>query len=389
MRRQDADDAEAGAISVLHLITSLEAAGAQTMLRNLVLFSEGKGLRHCVVTMTDGGPNADILRAHGIPVETLGMRRGRPTIRGALRFAVVLRRRRPRIVQSWLYHADLLGLFGRPLAGARVVWNVRSATHGGLDAFVTKACARLSSWPDAVVVNSEAGRRIHADLGYRPRRWCLISNGFDVDTFKPSRESRVAVRRELGLAHDTPLVGLIARWDALKGHDTFFSAAARLLEHVPSTHFLLAGEGITPEQATISAWLFRHRLGDRVHLLGPRSDVPHLTAALDVACCTSVGEAFPNVVGEAMACAVPCVVTDVGDVSRLLGNPEFVVPAGDVAALVDRWSRLLAMSEGDRRAIGERGRDRIVAHYSLDAIVGQYVALYRSLSESAEATCVG
>ena len=357
------------------------------MLCNLVLATEGSGLRHHVVAMIDGGSQADLLRSRGIPLETLGMRRGRPSVGAAWRFAQILRRVRPRIVQSWLYHADLLGLISRPIAGSRVVWNIRSATHDGLDAFVRKACARLSALPDAVVVNSEAGRQIHAGRGYRPRRWCLIGNGFDLDVFRPSLECREAVRRELGLSPDTPLIGLVARFDPHKGHDTFLSAAAMLAGRVPGVHFLLAGDGMTPANGAL-AELIAERLKGRVHLLGRRADVPCVTAALDIASCTSVGEAFPNVVGEAMACAVPCVVTDVGDSALLVGNPELVVPPADPQALAELWTRLLAMDPTGLRAIGDRGRERIAAHYGLDAVVRQYVALYRSLTGATRQRCV-
>jgi glycosyltransferase involved in cell wall biosynthesis len=365
----------------LHLISSLETGGAQSMLCNLVLRSQGQGQRHRVVAMMDGGSQTDILRAGGIPVGTLGMSRGRPTLGGLLRFARILRRTRPRIVQSWLYHADLLGLLGRPVAGARVVWNIRSAMHGGLDALVTQACARLSALPDAIVVNSETGRRIHEERGYRPRRWCLIGNGFDLDVFKPSAENREAVRRELRLHRDTPLVGLIGRFDPLKGHGTFLDAAAIVARRFDGVHFLLAGEGVVPHNPALADRIATHGFRDRVHLLGRRADVARLTAALDIASCTSTGEAFPNIVGEAMASGVPCVVTDVGDAPRIVGNPDLVVPSGSAQALSDLWTRLLQMEPAGRQALGSKARQRIAELYSLPAVVQQYAALYRSLVE--------
>jgi glycosyltransferase involved in cell wall biosynthesis len=175
---------------------------------------------------------------------------------------------------------------------------------------------------------------------------------------------------------------LIARFDPVKGHDTFLAAAAVLAARVPGARFLLAGEGVSPENRALTDTVNSHRLQGRVHLLGRRADIPRLTAALDVASCTSLGEGFPNVVGEAMACAVPCAVTNVGDAPQLVGNPDLVVPADDAPALADLWTRLLALDASERRALGERGRHRIGAHYGIDAIARQYLALYRSVTRS-------
>jgi glycosyltransferase involved in cell wall biosynthesis len=367
-----------GGASVLHLISSLEAGGAQTMLGNLVLSTTPGAWHHHVVAMLDGGSQADILRAGGLTVETLGMRRGQADPRGALRFAGIVRRVRPSIIQTWLYHADLLGLIGRPLAGARVVWNIRSAIHDGIDSTITKLCARLSALPDAVVVNSTAGRRVHEERGYHPRRWCLIGNGFDLEVYAPSAAHRRDVRQELGLAADTPLVGLIARLDPHKGHDLFVDAARRVIEQRPDVHFLLVGDQITKQNAPFSS-IGPGRLLDQMHLLDRRGDIPRLTAALDVASCTSTAEAFPNVVGEAMACGVPCVVTHVGDAADVVADPSLVVPSGDAAALAAGWLRVLNMSPSDRQALGDRLRQRVAAHYSLPVVVRQYEDLYRSL----------
>ena len=369
----------AGTIRVLHLISSLAVGGAETMLCNVVLASEGAALRHMVVAMVPGGGLEDRLRAGGIPVETLGMRRGRPSPSGVWRFVRLLRRTRPHIVQTWMYHADLLGLLARPIAGARVAWNIRSGRDSGIRSWIGRRGAALSRWPDAVVVNSEAGRRLHTEYGYRPRHWRRIGNGFDLDVFRPSPADRAAVRRELGLAADTPLVGLIARWDPLKGHRTFLAAAARLAVRMPDVRFLLAGDGISVGNRAL-ADLIAPDLARRLVLLGRRADIPRLTAALDVASCTSDDEAFPNVVGEAMACAVPCVVTDVGDAAAIVSDPDLVVPPGQPDALADRWARLLAMTPAGRRAIGERGRARVERHYSLPAIADQYRALYTELA---------
>jgi glycosyltransferase involved in cell wall biosynthesis len=368
-------------ISVLHLITTLKAGGAQTMLANVVKFSQAGGrLRHVVLEMTEGGESADRIRDTGAPVHSLGMKRGRASAGAVLRFVSHLRRERPAVVQTWLYHADLLGLLALPVRRVPVVWNIRSSWHYGLKALAPRACARLSALPTAVIVNSHAGRQVHEALGYRPRRWCHIGNGFDLELFKPDEEARVSVRAELGLDGHTPLVGLIGRWDPHKDHQTFLAGAGLLKARHPDVHFLLAGEGVTPSNSSIVRIVAESGLGACVHLLGSRTDVPRITAALDVAACTSVGEGFPNVVGEAMSAGVPCVSTDVGDAALLVGDRDMIVPTRNAEQLATAWCRLLSMDAVLRRKRGLEARARISAKYSLAAVVQQYEALYRELA---------
>lgn len=367
----------------MHLISSLEAGGAQTMLGRLVAASDRSRFRHRVVTMIDGGSQADKVLAAGIPVESLGMRRGVPSAAAACRFARVVGRERPHVLQTWLYHADLLGLLVAAPTRTAVVWNIRSSFHFGLDSAVTRWCARLSRFPAAIVVNSEAGRRIHTALGYRPRQWRLIGNGFDLDLFQPSPEARASVRRELGVGETAPLVGLVARFDPLKDHATFLDAARRLAATCDAVRFVLVGEGTAADNTTLAALVDRTGAGGRLFRLGERADVPRLTAAFDVASCTSTGEGFPNVVGEAMACAVPCVVTDVGDAAAIVGDSGVVVPAGDPAALAEGWAGLLRMSAESRQALGAAARRRIAEKFSIGAIVREYEDLYEAVAARA------
>jgi glycosyltransferase involved in cell wall biosynthesis len=376
-------------ISVLHLISNLESGGAETMLNKLVAASDPERFRHLVVSMLAGGSLAEGIRRAGVPVRTLGMTRGVPNAGAVVKLVKLLRRHRPDVLQTWMYHADLLGVIGAAVVRTPVVWNVRTAFHlnprgGGRFLsnsahHLTRWCARLSRLPAAVVVNSEAGRQLHDSIGYRPKRWVLIGNGFDLDVFRSDDDARESVRRELGLTSSIPLIGLVARFDPHKDHLTFMKAAGLVAAGHPSVHFVLIGSDVTPANAILSGWATEHGLDGRIHMLGQRSDVPRLTSALDVASCTSIGEAFPNVVGEAMACGVPCAVTDVGDAAAIVGDTGFVVPRGDAAALAGAWMRLLAMTAGERRAMGCAARQRVAERYGLASVVREYEKLYLSL----------
>jgi glycosyltransferase involved in cell wall biosynthesis len=370
---------------VAHLITGLGTGGAERQLARLAATGGGE-FTHMVISMTDLGPVGEQMRRAGIEVHALGMRRGRISPSGVGRLVGLLRRSRPVLLQTWLYHADLLGVLAAPLAGVgTVVWNLRCsdmdfARYSRLSALVVRLSARLSGLPAAVVHNSQAGRRAHERLGYHPRRWQYIANGFDTEDFRPDPEARSHVRSELGIGADAPLVGLMARYDPMKDHATFLSAASRLAAHDPTVHFVLAGAGVEPGNADLERQIATEGLQGKVSLLGRRDDMPRLCAGLDLAVSSSAfGEGFPNSLGEALACGVCCVATDVGDAAEIIAEAGRTVPARDPAALADAMAEMLAMPSDQREALGRQARARVAQDYGIAAIVGRYAALYGDL----------
>lgn len=368
-------------ITVLHLITALNTGGAETMLYQLVSRSDRTRFRHVVVSMMDRGTLGARIEALGIPLHTLEMRRGALSVWALLQFVAILRRVQPDLLQTWLYHADLLGLVGGMIGRVPVIWNIRSTYHQGLHSIVTRLCAVLSRFTAAVIANSESGRDVHGQFGYRPGRWRIIPNGFDTARFTPDADARLAVRAELGLPADATLIGLVANYHPLKDHRTFLGAAALLREHDARPHFVLVGRGVAESNDVLRRAIDAGGLRGAISLLEERRDVPRLVAALDIASLTSTSEGFPNVVGEAMACGVPCAVTDAGAAAHIVGDAGRVVAPRNPAALAAAWADLLSLSPECRERLRERARARIQSLFALDRIVGQYEALYTEIAQ--------
>jgi glycosyltransferase involved in cell wall biosynthesis len=372
-------------LKVVHVITGLNVGGAETMLHKLLSGMDRDRFDSVVVSLIVPGPIGERIKALGIPVYTLGMQRGRPTpghIRDLYR---LLKREKPDILQAWMYHANLMSIIAGKLARVpHILWNLRCSdcTVGAsrTTIWTFKMCAMLSRLPSVIIANSEAGRRFHSSKGYHPCLWVVIPNGFDLDRFKPDSEARCAVRTQLQLASDVPLVGLVGRYDHSKDHATFLRAAMLLSESHPEVHFLLAGSDVVPTNSKLMEVVGSHPVRERLHLLGERTDIPGIMAALDVLVSSSCSEGFPNVIGEAMCCGVPCVVTDVGDSARLVGDSGIVVPPRDPAAIANALKDLLEAEVSTRRNLGVAARQRMLEHYNLPAIVRRYEKLYGSLN---------
>jgi glycosyltransferase involved in cell wall biosynthesis len=201
----------------------------------------------------------------------------------------------------------------------------------------------------------------------------VIPNGFDTGVHAPSARARQAVRRELGIPSDARVIALVARVDPQKDHPNFFSAAGELSRLGVDAHFLLAGDGTGPENGELRELARRAGVKDTTHFLGRRSDVADLLAASDLATLSSAyGESFPLVLGEAMACGVPCVATDLGDCRALVGRTGEIVPPRDSVALAAAWHRLLSAPEGVRAQRGRAARQRVLSHFELSLVARQY-----------------
>lgn len=374
-------------VRVAHVITGLEVGGAEGMLVRLLGEHRGGATDPVVVTLLPGGALAGEVRALGVPLFSANMGGGVRAPRGFATLVSLLRRLRPAVVQTWLYHADLVGAVAARLAGSPpVAWNLRhSNLHPSLNSRSTlrsaRLCAVLSSrLPARIVCGSHAAREAHAAFGYDASRMTVIPNGFDTARHRPDPRARAELRASLGIAAGAPVLGVIGRFHPQKDHRTFVAAAARVAEAFPAARFVLCGRGLEPSNRELAGWIGETGSAARFHLLGERDDVPRVMAALDVMVSSSAGEGFPNAVGEAMACGVPCVVTDVGDSARLVGGTGIVVPASDPAALAAGCVRLLELTAEERRAAGLRARARIEGTYSLSAVAATYEALYLELA---------
>lgn len=373
-------------IRIVFIITGLSVGGAEMMLFKVLERLNRKRFAPCVISLTGLGELAPRIASLGVPVEALGMHRGLSHPLQFLRLVRALKDLKPDIVHTWMYHADFLGGIAALIARIPVVaWCIRNSN---LDKDKTKlttrlmvrVCALMSKWiPSGILCCSERARRIHVSLGYTDEKMFVVPNGFDLARFKPDIDARRTLRAELGVLDRVSLVGLIGRYDPQKNHPGFFRAAKVLCEHTRCVHFVLAGQGVDEDNKTLVACVANAGVADRTHLLGLRNDMPALMASLDVLVLPSYGEAFPNVLGEAMACGVPCVVTDVGDSAYIVGDTGRVVASGDMHGLASAVQELLMLTEQGKLALGSRARIRVSERFEISKVVRQYEEFYESM----------
>jgi glycosyltransferase involved in cell wall biosynthesis len=369
---------------ILHLITSLNTGGAEVMLQKLTRALQEHSHALSVISLTTDIPIGLEIREQGVPVLALGGRGGLLLPHQLWRLVRAYRGFRPEIVHSWMYHANVLAQLlpvlsmSQPRPG--LVISVRGAVHAPEQQKITTRVvraidARMSHRADAIIFNSRRSAQQHAALGYDSSKINVIPNCFDTNQYRPMSAERARIRAELGCVQSL-LIGLVARFDRLKNHRVFLQAARSVAGRCPRARFLLAGRGCDGNNRQLMQWIAELGLKDRIHALGERRDIVAIDNALDVAVCSSISESFPNAIGEAMACGVPTVVTDVGDCPYLVGDTGRVVESENPQALADAIVELGSLPPEARASLGARARERVMGEFSLERITRQFADVY-------------
>jgi glycosyltransferase involved in cell wall biosynthesis/SAM-dependent methyltransferase len=326
-----------------------------------------------------------MIEQFSIPVHEIKLSTNPFRILRLLHLYFLLRKIKPDIVQTWMYHADFLGgIIARIASCRKIIWNIRN-TDFLTDAFASpwtwlmlKLSALFSRFlPSTIVVVANEAKSNHARLGYAEDKMFVIPNGFDANVFRPDDDARKSVRKELGLSNDRILIGSVGSYNFYKNQKLFVETALSLCADFPNLCFVMVGRGVDEENEELSALVQGSSFTNRFLMLGERMDVPRIFNCLDLFCLHSISEGFPNVLGEAMATGIPCVATDVGDAGYLLGDTGKLVPPNNQKLLAAALRSLIRLSCEERAQMGARSRQRIMNDFTLAMTNQRYLELYQ------------
>jgi glycosyltransferase involved in cell wall biosynthesis len=374
-------------LNIVHIITGLNDGGAEAVLYRLCKF--GHGNQQLVISLTGIGKYGPLLNDLGVKVIALNMSSNRPSLFAFIFLVKILKEKKPNVVQTWMYHADLLGGLAARIAGINsVVWGIRHSTfEPGISKlsiiWIVKLLAILSRWiPAKIVVCAQKSIHVHESLGYNRHKMVFIPNGYDLGHFRPLLDTGLKYKLGFITDHSIPLIGMVARFDPQKDHLNLLDALEIMHRRGTPFQCILVGSGLDFSNEIIRKWISCRGLVDRVQLIGNRNDVVCIMNSLDLHILSSAyGEAFPNVVAESMACGTPCIVTDVGDAASIVGDSGWVVPPRDAFALAEAIVNALEETK-DLNKIKERrmrARNRIEFNFSIELMVNKYSECWQSV----------
>ena len=374
-------------MKILYIISGLSTGGAEMMLYKLLSVTDRSIFEPTVISLTDYGSLGNNIKNLNISVYKMEMNAGFPNPFKVWRFIRLIRKINPNLIQGWMYHGNLAALLAKWILPNRVflIWNIRHTPDDlkkekRLTALAIRLGAKFSSHPDRIIYNSNVSEQKHELLGYNNKNESIIPNGFNHEQFTPLDNAKLKLRYSLDLKKDTVLIGLVARYHIMKDHVTFLHSAGKLNKTYPEIHFVLVGQGVDKNNHLLIKLIEDLKITENVHLLGKRMDVDEITAGLDIACSSSSwGESFSNAIGEAMACGIPCIVTDVGDSAWIVGKTGIVVRPGDRNAFTEAMIALIKMGSKERLKLGKLARNRIIKYFSLNTVVNQYEGMYQNL----------
>ena len=368
---------------IAHIITGLGAGGAEAMLHKLVSRTHGKqGCEHIVISLTTSEPYAKRIRAYGVPVYCLGMGKNLLALKALWQCHKMLRKHNPDILQGWMSHGNAIGMLMKCFMPKKaLMYNIRQSIQDKKnEKKLTYACTKFnaltSRFAKYVINNSQVSIQQHHNIGFSRKNSCHIANGFDLEKYQPDSVLYENFRVTHGWQPETKIIGNVARFHPMKNHLGLIEFFAQIKKKYPKPlKLVMVGKEITADNHMLMQKIKALGLSEDCLLLGLQ-DSSKIMPVFDVYVSYSLwGEGFPNVLGEALACNVPCVASDVGDCRMLLqpfdncifqvNTPELVVPT-----ICDFLNK-------PKAAVGTSFRQHIEQNYTLEHITQQYVKLYR------------
>jgi glycosyltransferase involved in cell wall biosynthesis len=371
-------------MKVLHVITGLNDGGAEAVLYRLCVADTSNS--HVVISMMDDGKYGSFFKEIGVDVYTLGMPNGRVNISAILNLYKLVKLLKPNVVQTWMYHADLIGGVIARLAGIKnVVWGVHHTTLAQSESkrstiLIAKINAFISGFvPKRIIYCAQKSREVQEAIGFKRSKGVVVSNGYNINDFKPDLELGLKFRAEVGVAENEFLIGHVGRYDPLKDYNSLIASLAVLNSQGVSFKTVLVGTNLDNQNNNLTTDICQQGLEGKILLLGKRNDIPAVMNGFDLFILSSKSEAFPNVLNEAMACGTPCVTTDVGDAAYIVGDTGWVVPSKSPEALAEAMN--LAFKENQQNP--ERWqlrrmacRQRVEENFSIEKMVENYHSVW-------------
>lgn len=373
-------------IKILHVITGLEIGGAETMLFKLIRAMDPAQFSVRVVSLKGKGPIADDLRQNGTPVDSLHVGGPFSALWGMWKLRRLVLDWKPQVVHAWMYHANIFCSVAMEGLKIPLLWGVRYSIRDLSDLkFLTRMLIDLgrvfSRGPKRILYNAQSIADQHEKLGYASHGRVVIPNGIDLEYWSKVQQPSGNLRSKIHDSAQDFIIGMVARFDPQKDFETFLEAAKITAAARKNVQFVLIGPGVTLEQSKLMRMIKDRHLEKIVHLLGEKKDVRSYLRDFDLFTLSSKnGEAFPNVLLEAMAMGIPVVATDVGDCRSILNDDSAVVEVGSPKSLAAAWEKVLSLPTEERLKRGEQGQKRVSQFYSIQTVRTAYQKIYLDVS---------
>lgn len=364
---------------IAHIISGLNTGGAERMLLNMIKTCKGrKNSEHIVISISGKGALSNSFIQQGITVKHYDLK----SIWGLIELVKLIffvARENVDIIQTWLYHGDLIGGIVGKILGIPVVWGIHNSHLDAKGKISTKYVLKLDTLlsyyiPVKIVSCSHYAAHLHYQLGYRDI-FHVIPNGFDIKKYQPNFNNKSKFAKKYHI-EGKKIIGFVARFDALKDFPNFIKAMGKIISQNNGVQVVMCGKNVDYSNDELKKNIIDNGIYDNVILMGERNDINNVLVGLDFLVLSSKSEAFPMVLGEAMSCGVPCITTDVGDAKYIVGDTGICVDKENSECLAQGIIEALNWSSKLYKEKSRLARHRIESEFSLEKVVDKYMDLY-------------
>lgn len=372
-------------MKIIHLISSLDSGGAEAILSQLV--SKDKKNKHIVISLTSLGTYGAILKIRNIETYHLNFPKGKLSLKGLAKlYKIIKENKDAHAIQTWMYHADLIGSIFGGFFKIPVFWGIHNTSlepgkSSRSSIIISKICAKISKKsPRKIISCAQSARKHHESIGYYSDKFITIPNGYDIERFSPDEKKRNKIRNEFNIKNEDLVFANIARYDPYKDHKNLINSFGLLKEKNYNFILILTGSGINEENKSLVDLIKSHKLQDNVIMTGQRNDVDSILNAADFHVLSSSAEAFPNVLAEAMACGIPCITTDVGDARLIIDRYGWINPINSPNKLFDNLEKAILIKNNNEKInlLKQNCRKHIVENYSIEKMIKNYISSWEN-----------
>lgn len=364
---------------IAHIIVGLGDGGAEKTLFKLII--NDKKFNHLVISLTTFGKYGKFLKNRGIPVYCLDFKKYKINLLKVFKLIKILKRFRPNIIQSWMYHSDFVtSIIKIFFLNTKIIWNIRNSVYSIKDSLsrwiIFKMCSRLSYIvPNIIISNSKKAMKEHIVSGYKKSKFKIIYNGVDTKVFNIKKKNFISKRIKKNILNARkPFIGMVARFDKQKGHSTLIKGLNILNKKNIQFHFFLVGKNINYKNNKLLNLIRKNNIKSKITLLDQIEDIHNFYPILDLFILSSInGEGFPNVIIEAMACGIPCIVTNVGDAPYIVKKNGWTIQPQspqEIANYLNLAIKKIGTLEWENKKI--ESRKIVVKNFSLKRMIDNF-----------------
>lgn len=375
-------------MKIIHIINSLKKGGAEGNLYRLTKFHKKKyknKIDIIIVTLINNGFYEIELKKYGVKIFSLNVKQKNnflDYIRIILKLRTFIKKHKPNVIQSWMYHSNFLTIFIQRIYHNKIFWNIRHTILNPkmskkTTILISKICALFSKHvPKKIIYCSRKSIEFHENQHfYFKNKTVLIDNGYSDKVYYPSKIKRLDFRKKNKIKRSDIILGFAGRYDKQKNIRSLLFAFSRIIKSYKNIYLYMVGKNINNKNKDLMKYVKDFQVEDKVFLLNEQKNLIKFYNGIDLLLLTSHSESFPNVVAESMLCSTPVLSSNVGSSKKIIGDCGFIMKKNNHNSIFNNLRKLVNFYQYKKKEwkfLKKKSQLRIRKNFSIEKMANKY-----------------